>query len=204
MTEAAGCFHARARVYALFAILFCAYPGTAPAQPDDEQLLRKATGAWQRAYYYHSKGAIESAIRYYRISIDIRPTAEAYTLLGWALSHKEQYEEAIDACKKAIGIDPDFGNPYNDIGAYLIELHRDDEALSWLEKATRAPRYCCYQFAWVNLGRVHMRQGRWDDARSAFKRALQYDAGNRFALEGLAAIEQGRLPNWPTRYNPAP
>lgn len=166
------------------------------AQPDDDALLRKAISAWKRAYYYHSKGAIESAIRFYRISIDIRPTAEAYTLLGWAFSHRERYEDAIEACKKAIALDPGLGNPYNDIGAYLIELHRDHEALTWLEKAVRAPRYCCYQFAWANLGRVHLRQGRTSDARSAFERALQYDQQNRFALEGLAAIEEGRLPNY--------
>lgn len=170
--------------------------GTAYAQPVDDPQLRKATAAWKRAYYYHSKGAIESAIRYYRLSIDIHPTAEAYTLLGWAFSHQERYQEAIEACREAIKVDPQFGNPYNDIGAYLIELHRDDEALPWLEKAVRAPRYCCYQFAWANLGRIHLRQGRVDAARSAFDRALQYDGRNRFALEGLAAIEEGRLPNY--------
>ena len=36
-------------------------------------------------------------------------------------------------------MDPDFGNPYNDIGAYLIEMGRLDEAIPWLEKATLRP-----------------------------------------------------------------
>jgi len=30
-------------------------------------------------------------------------------------------EDAIAECQRAIKIDPDFGNPYNDIGAYMIE-----------------------------------------------------------------------------------
>ena len=34
---------------------------------------------------------------------------------------------------------PTFGNPYNDIGAYLIAKGELDEAIEWLEKAkTRA------------------------------------------------------------------
>ena len=35
-----------------------------------------------------------------------------------------QLDEAIEECHRAIRTDPDFGNPYNDIGAYLIELNR--------------------------------------------------------------------------------
>jgi hypothetical protein len=30
-------------------------------------------------------------------------------------------DDAITECHHAIEVDPDFGNPYNDIGAYLIE-----------------------------------------------------------------------------------
>ena len=45
-------------------------------------------------------------------------------------------EEAIEECHKAIAVDPTFGNPYNDIGAYLIEMGRLDEAIPWLERAT--------------------------------------------------------------------
>ena len=34
-----------------------------------------------------------------------------------------------EECKRAIEIDPDFGNPYNDIGVYLIDLNRFEEAI---------------------------------------------------------------------------
>ena len=49
------------------------------------------------------------------------PTAEAHTFLGWAYSFLGDYESAITECRNAIELDPDFGNPYNDIGAYLIQ-----------------------------------------------------------------------------------
>ena len=50
------------------------------------------------------------------------PTAEAYTFLGWTYHFQGRIEDAIAECKRAIEVDPEFGNPYNDIGAYLIEL----------------------------------------------------------------------------------
>lgn len=179
------------RRLALAALLGACAAAPASAQPDDATLLRRATGLWQLAYYYHSRGALQTAIGIYRKSIDVRPTAEAHTFLGWALSHLDRYQEAIEECRKAIEIDPDFGNPYNDIGAYLIELGRHDEALPWLEQATRAPRYCCYQFAWFNLGRVYLAQGKPAAARRAFERALRYDPELAPAIDALDALGRG-------------
>ncbi|MDX1512564.1 MAG: tetratricopeptide repeat protein [Gammaproteobacteria bacterium] len=178
------------------AFLLAAWMQPTLAQFDDAWLKKRATGLWQLGYYHQSRGSLDSAIKIYQRSIDTFPTAEAYTFLGWALSFKDQYGAAIENCMKAIDIDPEFGNPYNDIGAYLIELGRDQEALPWLEKATRARRYCCYEFAWTNLGRLHLRRGRIGDARAAFRRALEYDPRNPLALEGLTALAEGRAPNF--------
>ena len=62
-----------------------------------------------------------------------------------------QYQQAIEEAQKVIRLDPDFGNPYNDTGVYLIELEKEDEAIAYLEKAKAAKRYCCYQFPHFNL-----------------------------------------------------
>src|SRR5262249_60113491 len=101
-------------------------------------------------------------MEFYRLSISIAPTAEAHTFLGWAMSFKGDAEAAIAECHRAIEIDPDFGNPYNDIGAYLVELGRPDEAIPWLERAKTAKRYEPRHFPFFNLARVYARQGRAD------------------------------------------
>ncbi len=88
-----------------------------------------------------SENDIEQAIRHFQDSLSYYPTAEAYTYIGWMLSFKGEYEKAIELCKKAIEIDPDFGNPYNDIGSYLMKLNKFDDAIAWLEKAKKSPRY---------------------------------------------------------------
>ena len=61
------------------------------------------------AYTQQMNGHLNDAIELYRKSISIFPTAEAYTFLGWTYSFKGDFDAAIEECKRAIEIDPDFG-----------------------------------------------------------------------------------------------
>jgi tetratricopeptide (TPR) repeat protein len=134
-----------------------------------------AEALWRQGYVLHVLGAYAQAVALFQRSIAVHPTAEGHTFLGWSLSHLGRIEEAIAECQKAIAIDPDFGNPYNDIGVYLVELGRSDEAIPWLERAMQAKRYCCYQFPHFNLGRILLQKGRVPEAKRLFERALEYD-----------------------------
>ena len=111
---------------------------------------------FERAYRAQMSGQLDEAIDLYKESLSICETAEAHTFLGWVYSMQRRYDDAIDCCRRAIEVDPDFGNPYNDIGAYLIELGRLDEAVTWLERAKHTVRYEPRQFPHVNLGRIHV------------------------------------------------
>src|SRR3972149_8533908 len=113
---------------------------------DDKEIIARAGKPFGEASRCQREGELEEAIRLYRASIRCHPTSEAYTFLGWSLSFQGHYEEAIEECKKAIAVDPDFGNPYNDIGAYLINLGGLDEAIPWLGKGLRAARYEGYPY----------------------------------------------------------
>jgi Tfp pilus assembly protein PilF len=145
---------------------------------------------WQEAYRLQMAGDLERAISVYRDSIEVCPTAEAHTFLGWTLSFQGRLEQAKQECLRAIEIDPDFGNPYNDIGVYLIQQDRLDEAIPWLERAKRAPRYEPRQFPFMNLGRIYMKQNRWWDALRELEgavRAAPTDPGAAKALHSLRA-----------------
>jgi len=139
----------------------------------------------------HLNGHYERAVEQFRASIKAYPTAEGHTFLGWSLSQLGRLDEAIAHCKSAIRLDPDFGNPYNDIGVYLMVLGRNDEAIPWLEKAIASRRYCCHHFAHTNLGRVLLQKGRLEEARRHFQRALEYDPGYAPALKGLEILSRG-------------
>ena len=149
-----------------------------------EERKDQALELFRKAYEHQMKGEWGSAVELYQESILACPTAEAYTFLGWAYSYLGKYDEAIDECRKAIQVDPDFGNPYNDIGAYLIEKGRLDEAIPWLEKATLAKRYESYCFPHYNLGRVWEAKGDWRKAMECYEKALK--ANSDYTLAGRA------------------
>jgi len=82
---------------------------------------REALRHFQAAYEAQMQGDLDVAADLYKQSLEVYPTAEAHTFLGWTYSFMGLVDEAIEECHRAIEVDPDFGNPYNDIGAYLIE-----------------------------------------------------------------------------------
>src|SRR5690242_2100988 len=82
---------------------------------------RGALRFFQSAYEAQMRGDLDEAVDLYKQSIEAYATAEAHTFLGWSYSFMKLTDEAIEECHRAIKVDPDFGNPYNDIGAYLIE-----------------------------------------------------------------------------------
>ena len=134
-------------------------------------------------YQAQMAGRLEEAIGAYKQSIEIFPTAEAHTFLGWAYSFQGRYDDGIRECQTAIRLDPDFGNPYNDIGAYLIELERLDESVEWFEKAKRAKRYEPRHYPHFNLSRVYVKQGKIYEAIRELQAALglepEYTAARR-------------------------
>jgi tetratricopeptide (TPR) repeat protein len=159
---------------------------------DESEDLRRATQLWRAAYRYQMEGNLDRAIEHYQRSVAVHPTAEAHTFLGWSMSFQGRLEEATAECLRAIEIDPDFGNPYNDIGVYLMQQGKLDEAILWLEKAKQARRYEPRQFPFMNLGRVYLKQGRWWDALREFEGALQAAPGDVHAAKTLHRL-RGQL-----------
>ena len=157
---------------------------------DLDHLPHDARELFEEGFEHHQAGDLEQAIERYRQSLEAAPSAEAHTFLGWAFSHHGDLDTAIEECFKAIDADPAFGNPYNDIGAYLLQLSRPNDAVPWLKKALDAPRYASYHFAHMNLGRAYSQLGEWDEARRSFKAALEIEPNYppaRWALTQLIA-----------------
>jgi tetratricopeptide (TPR) repeat protein len=152
-----------------------------------------AMDLFRQAYLLQMQGELEIAAELYKRSIEVYPTAEAYTFLGWTYSHQGKTEEAIVQCKNAILIDPTFGNPYNDIGAYLISQGKHEEAIPWLEKATRSERYDAFHYPWYNLARVYLHQEMFTRARECLLKSLKLEPDYlpaRTALDRLRILVQ--------------
>lgn len=164
--------------------------------PDE---LDAATGArlraielFERAYRAQIEKDYDGAIELYRRSIATFPTAEAHTFLGWVYSFQERYKDAIDECLEAIRVDASLGNPYNDIGSYLIAQGDLWSCVRWLRLALHAPRYEARAFPHFNLGRVYEQRGRPLDAVRHYALALAQQPDFSQAAKALCRL-QARL-----------
>jgi tetratricopeptide (TPR) repeat protein len=153
-------------------------------------LHARAWSLLQKAYRAQMDGDYDQAVSLYKNSLEIFPTAEAHTFLGWTYHFQGKIEEAIAECKRAVEVDPEFGNPYNDIGAYLIELGRFDEAIPWLERAVEAGRYEPRHFPHYNLGRAYLSKEMYARARSCFEVALQIEPRYALAKQALESLQR--------------
>ena len=144
---------------------------------------------FRQAYEFQVNGDYQQAIEFYSRSIAAYATAEAYTFRGWAYSFLGDYEHAIAECLEAIKLDPEFGNPYNDIGAYLIEQGKWDDAIPWFEKAMVAKRYEARCYPHFNLGRVYEHNNDWGRAKECYARAYAIDQRDLVALAGMRRLQ---------------
>jgi Tfp pilus assembly protein PilF len=156
---------------------------------DQIEVWQQATEYFHRAYQMQVAGDLAGAIQDYRRSLMLFPTAEAHTFLGWVYAQVHLYVEAIAECQKAIAVDPTLGNPYNDIGAYLVETGRSDEAIPWFEQAIAAPRYAARAYPHFNLGRVYEEKGLWPQAIAHYEQALHHQPGYAEARKALRRLE---------------
>lgn len=139
---------------------------------DYRERLEKAVALINEGLRAQQDQELDRAIELYRDSIDVCPTAEGHTYLGWALSYQGKLDEAIEHCHRAIAIDPDFGNPYNDIGVYLMQRNQPEQAIPWLEKAKRAARYEPRHYPCINLGHIYAERGELFKAIGEFEEAV--------------------------------
>ena len=153
---------------------------------------REALRLFQAAYEAQIRGDLDEAAGLYKESVEAFPTAEAHTFLGWTYSFMSLTDEAIAECHRATEVDPDFGNPYNDIGAYMIEQGNLYGAIPWLQRAMVAPRYESYFYPHFNLGRVYESLGRAYEALREYKTAIDLNPKYALALRAFRKL-QARL-----------
>ncbi|MEW5977651.1 MAG: tetratricopeptide repeat protein [Acidobacteriota bacterium] len=156
--------------------------------PESEGRTR-ARQLWETGVEFLSDGQVQSAIDSFNLSLAAFPTAEGYTYRGWAVSFLGMLEMAIRDCERAIQLDPEFGNPYNDIGVYLMQLGQLDEAVPWLERAKKAKRYEPRHFPYLNLGHIFMAKGEQMKALEQYVQALDIDPENPIALKAIASMD---------------
>jgi tetratricopeptide (TPR) repeat protein len=155
------------------------------------EYIQRKPGAikfFEAAYKAQMEGELDKADEYYCHSLALYPTPEAHTFYGWCRSFRRLWDEAIAHCERAIEIDPGYGNPYNDIGAYLIQKGQLEAAVPWLEKALAAERYACPFFAHYNLGQIYEELGELSKAEDSYRKALEENPEYTLARVSLTRV----------------
>ena len=151
---------------------------------------RKAVVLFQEAYEAQMAGDYDAAIKLYKESIEVFPTAEAYTFLGWTYSFRGDYDLAIAECLAAISVDAAFGNPYNDIGSYLIAKGNFYDCVRWFKLAIEAPRYEARAYPHFNLAFVYEKRGKFLEAAKHYGLAMQEQPNYAQAYRALRNLQQ--------------
>ena len=158
---------------------------------DESSPLEKlqAKRLFHQAYEAQTENNYEEAIELYKRSIATYPTAEAHTFLGWVYSFQSRYDEAIAECLEAIRVDETLGNPYNDIGSYLLAKGDAYSSVRWFKRALYAPRYESYAFPHFNLGRIYETRRKYIEAARHYGKALEQQPGFTEAATGLHRMQ---------------
>jgi tetratricopeptide (TPR) repeat protein len=149
----------------------------------------EAKELFHAAYEAQQAQNYEQAIELYKRSIETYATAEAHTFLGWVYSFQQRYDDAIAECLEAIRVDETLGNPYNDIGSYLLAKGDTYGCVRWFKRALFAPRYDSYAFPHFNLGRVYEMRRKYLDAARHYTLALQQQPNFAEAVASLRRMQ---------------
>src|SRR6202451_962575 len=152
--------------------------------------LQHAWELLQQAYQSQMQGDYDQAIKLYTESLNIFPTAEAHTFLGWTYHFQGKIADAIAECKRAIEVDPEFGNPYNDIGSPPPPLEKKDATAPRLYTGPRAPRYDPRHFPPFNLGRAYAAKGMLARARECFNESLRIEPRYTLARQAVESLRR--------------
>ena len=106
------------------------------------------------------------------------------------LNIKGDPEGALKLCHQAIKLDPEFGNPYNDIGTILVAQKNFNDAIPWFKKAIKAKRYEPRHFPHINLAKIYIEMGESDLALAEYKEALKFDNDNPYLQINIKNLEQ--------------
>src|SRR5271154_3223930 len=155
-----------------------------------QETLTRAWEVLQDAYQAQMEGDYDRAVELYQSSLELHPTAEAHTFLGWTYHFQGRVDDAIAECKLAIELDPEFGNPYNDIGAFLTEQNRFDEAFPWPGRAREAQPREPRHFPHYNLGRAYLGKEMYGRARRCFQEALEIEPRYSLAKTALDSLQR--------------
>lgn len=154
------------------------FGGIVSTSTQEEFVERRAQTLLDRGLYAVQSGDYVTALQEFRASAYVARTSDALTNWGSMEHYLGDTEKAMQLCREAIHLDPECGNPYNDIGTYLVVLGRIDESITWFKSAIASRKYKPRHFPHINLGKVYLAKKEFEKALHHLDEALRLDPYN--------------------------
>ena len=138
---------------------------------------------------YEKKGKLNLAKKSYENSLKIEPDNSTYAYnIGNIYLKEDNYRKAISFYEKAITLDSEFADAYNNLAYSLCELKEDlDKAEKYIKRAIKLnPDNKIYYLD--TLGVIYLNQGKIEKAISTYEEALKLSGS--FNKETLSVIYQ--------------
>jgi Flp pilus assembly protein TadD len=165
-------------------------PGAADkAREDDLRPEQPARACLASAEALAREGHGAEALAQYERAREIDPGVKVARRLAALCDREGQPERALTEFRRALREGPRDAGLFNDLGYCYYRQGNYREAESWLRQAVAVNPAC--DRAWVNLGLVLGKEGRYEEGCDAFARAVRPGP----ARANLAALlaEEGRL-----------
>ena len=153
-----------------------------------EDTLQKAKAHYQLGVSYLNDNNIQPAFVEFQKALELNPDdKETLNAIGVIYLLKlEDYARAIEFLQKALRVDKNYSEAWNNLGVAYERMGRYNEAIEAYKTALQNTFYRNPEKAFNNLGRVYYRIKRYDDAIDAYREAIKRVSDFSLPYYGLA------------------
>lgn len=176
------------QIYLLILIFVCSCATTSTEN------MQKAIAHYKLGLSYLNENNIQPAFIEFQKAYELNPEdKEVLNAIGYIYLLKfEDFPKAIDFFQKAVKVDRDFSEAYNNLGLAYEKAGRFNDAIDSYKKALSNLLYRTPEKAYYNLGMIYYRLGKYDEAIDAHKEAIKRAADFYPSYYGLALCHNAK------------
>jgi len=158
------------------------------ATAETEHNALNASAHFKIGVGYLSENKVQQAFLEFQKAYELNPgDKEVLNAIGIVyLLYFDETEKAVDFFQRAIKVDPNYADAYNNLGVAQEKMGKFEAAIPYYRKAISNLLYATPENAFVNLGRANYRLGNYDVAVTAYKEAIKRAPNLDHAYLGLA------------------
>jgi len=142
---------------------------------DSKSAVQKSAARYKIGVGFYSEGKVQQAFVEFQYAYELDPgNKEVLNVIGLIyLLDFDETLKAIDFFQRAVKIDPDYSEAYNNLGYAHAKIGKFDAAIPYYKKAVSNLFYETPEKPFVNMGKAYYRLGRYDEAAVAYKEAIK-------------------------------